>query len=310
MTNKGDYIVMSVYYGIDTLARLCQTGSLEQKCTLSKKILDHDVLTVIYDVRIGIVAYFLQLPNQNLVPQRLENHPYFIVRIIAADFLATVARWSNYFAVQPDVGVTAEMVFRCCRACLVGPDQAKEEMNDPSRRWTTRHLWERQPKVSFLAKSWIAKLIFIHRQMTVREAVKYAARRYAMLQENVFYSVIDLIAPLPVRKKPLVLEILHKRPQILRQLMITASEARPPWYPETEVYNHAAECFASLLNLPMDRVPGVSVSVEEDLQREIDEEWTASLEILRMVTAAPGWINKVYAIWDRVESESWLIVHA
>jgi hypothetical protein len=93
--------------------------------------------------------------------------------------------------------------------------------------------------------------------MTVREAANYAPRRYGFLQEKVFYSVMSLVAPLPVRKKSAVLEMLHKRPQILWQLATIASEARPPWYPETEVYSIAAECFASLLNLPMDRVPGV-----------------------------------------------------
>ena len=53
----------------------------------------------------------------------------------------------------------------------------------------------------------------------------------------------------------------------------------------------------------MGRVPGVPASVEGDLRREIDEEWTATLEILRMVTAIPGWVNKAYATWDRVESK-------
>ena len=144
--------------------------------------------------------------------------------------------------------------------------------------------------------------------MTTREAAKYAPRRYGILQENVFFSVIDLVAPLPVRKKTTVLEMLRKRPQILRQMLTIASEARPPWYPETEVYSIAAECFTVLVNLPVDRVPGVPVSVEGDLQREIDEEWTATTETLRMVTAIPGWINKVHAMWNRVESERWMVV--
>ena len=144
--------------------------------------------------------------------------------------------------------------------------------------------------------------------MTVREAAKYAPRRYGILQENVFYSVFNILAPLPVRKKTATLEMLRERPQILRQMLTIASEPRPPWYPETEVYSIAAECFASLSSLPMDRVPGVSVSLEGDLQREIDGEWTAALEILRMVTTIPGWVNKVYAMWDRVESESWVMV--
>ena len=144
--------------------------------------------------------------------------------------------------------------------------------------------------------------------MTLREAENYAPRRYGILQENVFFSVMDLVAPLPVRKKTVVLQMLRERPQILRHMLTIASEARPPWYPETEVYSVAAECFTLLSNFPMDRVPGVSVSVEEGPRQEIDEEWAATMEILRMVTAIPGWVNKVYAIWNRVESESWMAV--
>jgi len=59
-----------------------------------------------------------------------------------------MVRECGYFAMQPDMAVTAEMIFRLCQACLVGPSQAEEEMSDPSRRWTTSHVWEGQRKVS------------------------------------------------------------------------------------------------------------------------------------------------------------------
>lgn len=207
------------------------------------------------------------------------------------------------------MAIIAEMIFHFCKASLAGPGRAEEEMKDPSRRWTTRHVWEGQRKVSSPDGTVrIAGLTLIIRQMTIREAVKYAPRRYGILQENMFFSAIDLVAPLPIRKKPAILEIVRKRPQILTQLLAIASETRPPWYPETEVYSIAAECFASFVYFPMDRVPGVPVSIEGDLQQEIQDEWAATLEILRMVTTIPGWISKVYAMWDRVESEPWMTV--
>ena len=62
--------------------------------------------------------------------------------------------------------------------------------------------------------------------MTVREAANHAPRRYGILQVNVFYSVMGFVAPLPA---PATLEILHKRPQSLRQLMAIASETWTPW---------------------------------------------------------------------------------
>lgn len=49
--DQGNYAILAVYYGIDTLTRLCETGTLEQKGALTKRILEHDLLPIIYDVR-------------------------------------------------------------------------------------------------------------------------------------------------------------------------------------------------------------------------------------------------------------------
>jgi hypothetical protein len=75
-----------------------------------------------------------------------------------------MAREPDYPTVQSDMAVAAEMVSRCCQACLVGPSQA-EEMNDPSNK--------------------------------LDEAVNYALRRYNILQKNEFFGVVDPVAPLP-----------------------------------------------------------------------------------------------------------------
>ena len=61
-----NYSVLAVYYGIDTLTRVCKTGTLEQKSTLAKDILEHDLLPIIYNVR--QVTCFMWSPNQKLVP--------------------------------------------------------------------------------------------------------------------------------------------------------------------------------------------------------------------------------------------------
>lgn len=49
--DQGNYSILAVYYGIDTLTRLCKTGTLEQKGILAKQILEHDLLSIVYDVR-------------------------------------------------------------------------------------------------------------------------------------------------------------------------------------------------------------------------------------------------------------------
>ena len=118
-----------------------------------------------------------------------------------------MAKGSGCFAVRP--AMAAEMIFRCCQACLVGPGQAEEEMNDPSRRWTTRYVWEGQRKVSSPdRRAGIARLTFTTRRVSIREAAKYALRRHGILQEDVFSGVMNLVAPLPVRRKTAAFEML------------------------------------------------------------------------------------------------------
>ena len=62
-TNQVDYNVLSIYYSIDALTGLYKTGTSDQRNTLSQQILEHDVLTIIYDVR--EVTYFVRSPNEN-----------------------------------------------------------------------------------------------------------------------------------------------------------------------------------------------------------------------------------------------------
>jgi hypothetical protein len=52
MTDQDSYSVLSSYYGIETLARLYKTATLEQKRSLSRQLLEHDVLPVLYHVRL------------------------------------------------------------------------------------------------------------------------------------------------------------------------------------------------------------------------------------------------------------------
>ena len=52
----------------------------------------------------------------------------------------------------------------------------------------------------------------------------------------------------------------------------------------------------------------MSLEVDGDPQREINGDEAATLEILGMITAIPGWINRVYAERDRMESEPWVVV--
>jgi len=64
--NQGNYFVLAIYYGIDTLMELCKTGTLEQKRTLARQILEHDVLIIIYDVRRAVC--FVLSATLKLVP--------------------------------------------------------------------------------------------------------------------------------------------------------------------------------------------------------------------------------------------------
>ena len=64
--DQENYSVLAVYYGIDTLTRVCKTGTLEQKSSLAKEILEHDLLPTIYNVRRA--TCFTRPPNQKFAP--------------------------------------------------------------------------------------------------------------------------------------------------------------------------------------------------------------------------------------------------
>ena len=110
-----------------------------------------------------------------------------------------MARESDYFTAQPNMAVAAEIISRRRQACSVGPGQS-EEMNNPSGRWTIHHIREGQRAVSPPdRKARIISPTPISRQIPIREAVNYASKRYDILQENVLFGVMDLVAPLPIR---------------------------------------------------------------------------------------------------------------
>lgn len=64
--NQENYFVLAVRYGIDALTQLSETGTLDQKRALAKHILEHDILTVVYDVR--KTSRFILSADPNFVP--------------------------------------------------------------------------------------------------------------------------------------------------------------------------------------------------------------------------------------------------
>jgi len=49
--DQENYSVLAVYYGINTLTQVWKTGTTEQRGSLAKEILEHDLLPIIYNVR-------------------------------------------------------------------------------------------------------------------------------------------------------------------------------------------------------------------------------------------------------------------
>jgi hypothetical protein len=60
-----------------------------------------------------------------------------------------------------------------------------------------------------------------------------------------------------------------------------------------------------LFQSSLDVVLGVPVPPEVPLKASVDEEWTASVETLKIITSRPGWLKKLLAVWKKIDEEDW-----
>jgi len=67
----------------------------------------------------------------------------------------------------------------------------------------------------------------------------------------------------------------------------------------------ACEALALLFQSSLDVVLGVPVPPAAPWKANVDEEWAASVETLKIITSRPGWLKKVLAVWKKIDDEDW-----
>jgi hypothetical protein len=92
---------------------------------------------------------------------------------------------------------------------------------------------------------------------------------------------------------------------IIDLLFTCAVFERPAWYPETQVDSVACEVLALLFQPSLDVVLGVPLSLELPGKADMDADWIAIVETLKILTSRPGWVKKVLSVWKKIDDELW-----
>lgn len=66
----------------------------------------------------------------------------------------------------------------------------------------------------------------------------------------------------------------------------------------------ASETLALLFQFPRKRIPGGKVPVPDEIKEEIDKEYKATIETLKIFTSRPKWQQRVLDVFKRLENET------
>lgn len=126
-----------------------------------------------------------------------------------------------------------------------------------------------------------------------------------MAQECAIWATHGLLCTSPLPTRQFCLEIVKTNPVLIDLLFKCAVVPRPAWYPETQVDSAACEVLALLFQPSLEVVLGVPVPPEAPWKANIDSEWNAIVETLKILTSRPGWLKKVLAVWKKIDDEQW-----
>lgn len=127
-----------------------------------------------------------------------------------------------------------------------------------------------------------------------------------MSQEEATWTAHGLFCRNPPPSKKFCLATLQHAPELLDLLLECGLIPRRPCYPETQADSTATEVVAAILHFPLDVVPGVSVTFPRaNVAEEMESERDAMKEILRIFLGRAGWVERLVAVWTKIEQEKW-----
>ncbi|CAL1698864.1 unnamed protein product [Somion occarium] len=250
------------YLALDCIQFLVMPATMRQRRQIFQQLMQSNVLEICTD--------------------KLDNHPLLIHRNAAANTLRVVA--ANLFlgeALSPQQ--TADLLERCCRWTLAGPDRDSDELLDDNKVWQTQ--------------------VMVGRPMPTYAAHKYGKRWFGMTAEHFMFTAHALVCRVPQPSRKFTLEVLQHKPAIIDLLLECALEARPPWFPESQVDELAMETLALLLQFPHAMVPGLDIPLEGKAKDEYQVDFDASVKIMEIFVSRPGWAQKLVDIWSKLERE-------
>lgn len=125
-----------------------------------------------------------------------------------------------------------------------------------------------------------------------------------MAQENAAWTIQGLFLRCPPPSNRYCYEVLKHDPSVIEHIFKAAAVGRPPWYANLEVDSILSESVVLIFHLPELVIPGVDIKVDHsDIQQELEKEWGAFINCLKLLTSRPNWVDLILGVWNRMEAE-------
>jgi hypothetical protein len=125
-----------------------------------------------------------------------------------------------------------------------------------------------------------------------------------MAQENAAWTIQGLFLRCPPPDSRFRYEVLKHDPSVIDLLFRAAAIERPPWYADLDAGSILCESIVLIFRLPELVVPGVDVKAENiDIQKEMEEEWDALGDCLKLLISRPNWVDLILDVWNHNEAE-------
>jgi hypothetical protein len=125
-----------------------------------------------------------------------------------------------------------------------------------------------------------------------------------MAQENAAWTIQGLFLRCPPPDSRFRYEVLKHDPSVIDLLFKAAALDRPPWYADLEAGSILCESIVLIFCLPELLVPGVDTKTDSsDVQKEMEQEWVALVDCLKLLTSRPKWVDLLLGVWNHIEAE-------
>jgi hypothetical protein len=125
-----------------------------------------------------------------------------------------------------------------------------------------------------------------------------------MSQENAAWTIQGLFLRCPPPNSRFRYEVLKHDPSVIDLLFKIAAMERPPWYADLEAGSILCESIVLIFRLPELAIPWMDMKLDSgDVQKEMEQEWDALIDCLKLLMSRPKWMDLLHGVWDYLEAE-------